>query len=310
MRTRLVVGLAFATLGISAVACSSSTNPYAQVSEFCAAYSKAICQVSSTCQFDSGTCEQYQQTQCMANAPTATTTTRTYEPNNVQACINALNSAYGNNATSVSATTITNYQNLCSKVFLGNVGEGNACTTALDCANTGDVCASAPGGTVSKCVTPAPKQLNDPCADPGDECPANSYCAPQPTGPTCVAAQTNSQPCSDAMPCDSTTQCVAGQCQPLSSQGQPCTATTNCGQSTSGQPMFCDTYTDSIQPSPACVTEYTFARGSVDCLGIAGQGTTPVVDAGGSSSSGGDSGSSSGSGGDAGEGGTDAPSGG
>lgn len=316
MRTRLVIGLALATLGISPLACSSSPNPYAQVSEYCAAYAKAICQVSSTCQFDPSTCESYQQSQCEAAAPSTTSATRMYQPDNVQPCINALNAAYGNNASSVSASTIQNYTQLCDKVFLGTVAEGDACTSSLDCANSADVCASAPGSSGSICVTPSPKAVNDPCADPGDECPPDSYCASQNGGsPKCTPSQSTSQPCSSTLPCDSTTQCTGGYCEPLSSQGQDCTASTNCGTG-----LFCDLYTDSQAPTPVCVNAYTFARGSVDCLGIEGQGTTPAEpdsgtgsssgsSSGGTSSSGGDSGTGSSSGaGDSGSG--DAPSGG
>ena len=63
MRIQLVVGFALSSLAAIA-ACSSSPSPYAEVSEYCTAYAKAICQISSTCQFDPSTCETYQTAQC------------------------------------------------------------------------------------------------------------------------------------------------------------------------------------------------------------------------------------------------------
>ena len=291
MRTRLVVGLAAATISVTAIACSSASNPYATVDEYCTAYAKAICQVSTTCQFDAGTCQTYQKQQCTATSQTATAT-RAYNSGNVQACINALNAAYGNSPTSVSQSTIQNYTQVCAKVFPGTVTQGNACQSNLDCVNAADVCAAAPG-VQAVCATPTPKQVNDICADPGDECPVNSYCAAQNGGsPRCVSSQTTNQPCSASQPCDSNDQCVSGVCQPLSSQGEACSASTNCGTTPSGQQMFCDLYTDPQAPTPVCVTSLTFARGSVDCLGIEGQGTTGTGSSSGSTSS---SGSSSGS---------------
>ncbi|HEY1693857.1 MAG TPA: Dickkopf N-terminal cysteine-rich domain-containing protein [Polyangiaceae bacterium] len=286
MRTRLVVGFAAAAISVTAIACSSSSNPYASPDEYCSAYAKAICQVSSTCQFDSGTCQTYQEQQCISVQTTSST--RQYNSGNVQACIDALNAAYGNNPTSVSAGTIQSYTQTCAKVFPGTVTQGNSCQSNLDCANSADVCATSPG-VQAVCATPTPKQVNDVCADPGDECPVNSYCAAQSGGsPKCVASQTTSQPCSDSEPCDSNNQCVGGLCQLLSNVGQDCTATTSCGSG-----LFCDLYTDSQEPTPQCVTALSFARGSVDCLGIEGQGTQGTGSSSGSASS---SGSSSGAG--------------
>jgi hypothetical protein len=295
MRTRLVVGFAFATLGVSAVACSSSPNPYAEVSEFCTAYAKAVCQVATSCQFDVGTCQTYQQGQCVANAPSASSTTRSYQPANFQACIDALNNAYGNNATAIPTATVQTYTQLCDAVFPGTVLEGDPCTTNLDCANTADVCASAPGSTANICVTPSPKAVNDPCADPGDQCPADSYCAQKSGAWTCVASQGQNQQCSSTLPCNSETTCVGGFCV-LPAIGQDCTPSTNCG-TFQGEALFCDLYTDTQEPTPQCVDGYSFARGSVDCLGVEGDGT-PAVEPD-SGTSGGDAGGV----GDAGDGG-------
>jgi hypothetical protein len=299
MRIRLVVGFALAALGVSAAnGCSSSANPYPDTASYCSAYAKAICQISSTCQFDASTCQSYQASQCNTAAAQAVSAGRQYNSNNVQPCLNAVNAAYGGSSVaSVSAGTIASYTATCDKVFGGTAGHHSACVVDSDCSTNGDVCAAAPASSNKTCVTPTPKQLGDACADPGDQCPASAYCQAQTGTSTCVAAATGGQPCSATTPCDGSDHCVNGTCQALAGQGQQCTSNSDCSQA-SGK-LFCDQYTvPPTAPIPICVSAYTFARGSVDCLGFEGQATV-----GGGSSSGGSSGGDAGgssSGGDAG----------
>jgi hypothetical protein len=193
--------------------------------------------------------------------------TRVYAPGNVQPCIDAANAAFGNGATSVSITQLSKVDSVCAQVFAGRAAEGAACTSDADCAVIGDVCASAPGITGRTCAHPTQKQLNDVCADPGDVCPANAYCAPLGATSKCVPAQMNTQACSATQPCVSVDYCDNGTCAPLATQGAPCTTSANCMPG-----LFCDTYT-SASVGTACVTAYTFARGSVDCLGFEGNST-------------------------------------
>jgi hypothetical protein len=202
--------------------------------------------------------------------------TRAYNPHNVQPCIDALNAAYGNGATSVTIAQLSNIDSVCAQVFPGKAAEGASCTSAADCATSGAVCASAPGVTGQTCAQPTQKQLNDVCADPGDECPVNAYCAPQAGTSKCVLAQMVGQACSPTQPCGRADYCNQGICAALASQGAPCTTSANCSPG-----LFCDTYT-SATVGTACVTAYTFARGSVDCEGFEGNSTNsgPSSDAG------------------------------
>jgi hypothetical protein len=276
MRTPLVTAIAAGAIGALALACSSKPppDPYATVDEFCAAYAKAICQISSTCQFDATACQMFQSTACVQNAGRSTSSgSRQYKSSNVQPCIDALNSAYGNSATSVSAATLSDIDGKCQHVFAGGAGHGKACQTDFDCTQSGDICATAPG-VGSVCATPTPKNDGDYCADPGDQCPSTDYCQPQGGTSKCVAAVPMGQPCSASMPCDGNDRCLAGVCEVLAQQGQVCSATSDCSAG-----LLCDTYTSAAAPEPACVTALTFARGSVDCLGIEGR-STPPVDAG------------------------------
>jgi hypothetical protein len=266
MRISLVVRFAVGALAATAACTVSSPSPYAQVSEYCTAYAKAVCQISATCQFAASTCEAYQTSQCTVQAAQAMAA-RAYVPGNVKPCIDALNAAYGNGATSVTIAQLTNIDSVCAKVFPGAAAEGAPCMTAADCVTTGAVCASAPGITGQTCALPTQKQLNDVCADPGDVCPANAYCAPMAGTSKCVAAQMIGQACSATQPCDTADYCDRGTCAALAAQGAPCATSANCAPG-----LFCDTYT-SATVGTACVTAYTFARGSVDCEGFEGNST-------------------------------------
>jgi hypothetical protein len=290
MRIRLVVGFALAAAGLSAYGCSSSTNPYPDASSFCTAYAKAICQVSTACQFDASQCQTYQQKQCGLQAEQAVAAgTRAYSAGNVQACIDAVTSAY--KSASVDAATYESVSATCAKVFVGSAGEGASCKVNGDCAVSGEICASTPG-QAAVCAKPTPKDLNAACADPGDQCPANAYCNAQTL--KCTAAQSAGQSCnSETLPCDGGSHCVSGTCVSLGSSQASCSSDTDCGSG-----LFCDPYTSPQAPGQVCVSQLGFGRASNDCLGIEGQtGSSSGGDAGGSSS-GNDAGGSS-SGGDA-----------
>ena len=104
------------------------------------------------------------------------------------------------------------------------------------------------------------KNLVDPCADPGDTCTGDSYCAPQAGGgaPVCTATPAMGQMCSATIPCGATLRCVNGACAARASSGDPCTSGGDC---TSG---FCDVYYGQ------CAVGLAFAHGSDDCKGILG----------------------------------------
>jgi hypothetical protein len=299
MRIRLI-GLGIGALASAVLACSSSQpDPYATVSEYCAAYAKAVCQIGNTsCQFSISTCETYQTSQCSTAAAQSTASgALTYTPGNVQACINQLNNAYGSSPSTIPIATLNQINQICGQVFVGSVGTGGSCQIDSDCNVSGEICATAPGQT-AKCEQPTPKTAGAQCLDVGDQCPTGDYCdstTGSSTYGTCIAAQTTGDPCSATQPCDGNNSCVGGTCALLASEGAACSSNSDCASG-----LFCDTYTDSVTPTPACVSAYTFARGAVDCLGIEGQstnGTAPGPEAGTSEGGGAEGGG--------GEGGTD-----
>lgn len=262
--TRLVSRLATVAIGLIAVACSFSTAPPPDqnVSEFCTDWASAICQLSNgPCYFMASTCETYQNTVCMSFVNAAQSSTRQYNQANGKACIDALNGAYGGSPSTISAATLANLNVTCEKAVIGNQALNQSCSGDNDCAGS-LVCAPVVGTSGSLCVSGfTPKNAGDICADPGDQCPPDYYCAPQTGGsPTCIAAPTTGA-CSAEVPCDSADTCVNGTCQPLAGVGGSCTSSADC----SAAAPYCDTY-----GQPLCTHGLSFAKGSDDCNGTAG----------------------------------------
>jgi len=233
------------------------------VSEFCADWAKAICQLANgSCDFVETVCAAYQTTVCTSFVSGAQSGTRQYSQIKGKACIDALNRAYGNSPSSISATTLFPLNATCSKVVVGNQTSNQPCTDDNDCSGS-LICAPVVGTSGSVCVSTAtPKDAGDYCADPGDQCQGDSYCAVQASGsPQCVPTPATGAACSASVPCDSSDHCVNGTCQPRALAGQACASSDDCDPSA----PYCDTY-----PPAACTNGLTFARGSIDCNGIAG----------------------------------------
>jgi len=261
--------------------------PDSSVTEFCTDWGTAVCQLSSFCQFDATSCATYQTTVCNQFATAATASgTRSYGQPGGLACINALKAAYGGNPSMISGTTLASLQDTCNKAFTGSVATDSNCTSNYDCVS-GDTCSPIPGGTASVCAsTGSAKNLGDICA-PGDTCQGDSYCAPVMNAePKCTADPTSGGACNANIPCGSGLYCANGTCASQLVQGA-----LNCSSNSDCTTGYCDTY-----PPAACTTGLTFARGSIDCNGIAGMDQTPA-DAGVTQDSG--SGGETSTGGDA-----------
>ncbi len=276
MRIPFFAGLGSLATATIAAACTVSPPPPPDqsASEFCADYAKALCQISSVCQFDASACTTFQTAECMTNVANAQTGTRQYNQPNGKACIDALNAdgAYGGSPSMITAASLASISAICNKVVVGSQATNKPCTGDNDCSGT-LVCASY--GTSQLCAPIVQKNLGDICGDPGDECQGDSYCAMQ-TGaaPQCVATPTTGQSCSAAIPCGTSDRCENGTCQPRAGVGDPCTTSDDCGPAA----PYCDTY-----PPATCVSALTFARGSYDCSGILGTnepGSPSSTDAG------------------------------
>ncbi len=283
MRTRLVVGLLVGALGMVASACSSSSSgptapppPDSTVAEFCSDWATAKCQLSTFCQFDAASCANYQNTQCLSFATAAAASGfRQYSQPAGKACVDALSTAYGGNPSVISAATLTQLDATCNAAFVGSVASDKPCTTDYDCAS-GLTCSLIPGQSSSVCGANSPVAAGGTCLATA-QCPASYYCAPvMGAEPQCTATPTTGGACSGAIPCSANDYCgPSGTCLAKAAQGDPCTTSADC----SAAAPYCDTY-----PPAACVSGLTFARGSIDCNGIAGLDTSTTPDAGGGGS--------------------------
>jgi hypothetical protein len=268
MRIRLVTIFAAGAFGVVAAACTLSTPPLPDrnETEFCADWANAICQLSKgPCSFSESVCATYQTGQCMNFVGAAQTGTRQFNQPNAKACIDALNAAYGGGGSgstwSVEAATLVDVSAKCIKVVIGTQPAGQPCTSDNDCAGT-LTCAPLVGQNQSVCTSSVtPKDAGDFCADPGDECQGNSYCAAASGLAKCVPTPATGGSCSQSVPCGSTDACVNGTCQPRGLKGAPCTSNDDCDATAA----YCDAYSGGH-----CSTGLAFAPGSFDCNGVAG----------------------------------------
>jgi len=278
MRTRLRPWVAAGVVSLAAAGCSltSSSPPDETISEFCADWGKALCQVGSGtfCTFNVPSCVTYQTGVCESYVASLQGGTRQYSQVNGAACIQELNNLYGGNPSSIGVTPLLQQQAICARVIVGNQPIDQSCKIDADCAN-GLVCAPAVfGGSSNVCATVVQIQPNQICGAPGDQCVGNSHCEAQGQGqaPLCVPTALVGGACSASVPCGAGDVCSdddAGTCEPASTSGT-CTTNAECASG------YCD-----LNPPAACTNGLSFARGSDDCNGIAGLSSSSGANDGG-----------------------------
>ncbi|HEY8038860.1 MAG TPA: hypothetical protein VIF15_03670, partial [Polyangiaceae bacterium] len=295
------VGLVTGALGMMVFSCTvtnATKDPYPDVSTFCGAVAKAECQDNALCAVDATQCQTYRTSVCTQDAAAAEASGRAYHSDKVQSCIDALNSAFGNSASSVKYAQLSgsgSFTDICEHVFVGTAGNGATCQTNYDCTDSSEICATVPGLGSSQCAKPTPKNVGDACADPGDQCSGDSYCASTAGGlPKCIAAATDGAACSASIPCIASDHCSSGICAVKGGPGSACSIDSDCG----AQAPYCDHFAGSI-----CAIGLTFATGAPDCKGyFLGSG---ISDGGTTEAGGGEAGTEGGTDGGGGDAATD-----
>ncbi len=268
----------------------TKASPYPDVASFCAAKAKAECQVSLVCAIDASACASYRAGLCVQDAASATASgTRTYDPGNVQPCLDALNAAYGNTNSKILFAALFGPGSItdkCERVFAGIAVQDKPCVTDYDC--SGElICSPATFGSAQEVCAPAvSKNLGDFCSDPGSMCPVDAYCANTGAAPECQPSAAAGMACSVAPPCVSMDRCIGGFCAIRASAGQACTTNDDCAP----ESPYCDPNAGNI-----CTIGLTFAAGAFDCHaylpgGIAAPGGDSGTADSGSDGSVGDSG--------------------
>jgi hypothetical protein len=299
MRAHLVIGLGVAAVGLLAFACTVEKNndPFPDQPAFCAAKAKAECQIANLCAIDGAACQGYRAQLCAQDAAAALASgARAYKSDNAQACIDALNGAYGSGANEIPYSKLVgkdSIQDKCARVFAGSADKNQPCKSDYDCKDNRICSPVTPGAPQSVCADTVSKALNDFCGDPGSQCATDTYCGQQSNGTyQCIAAAPAGAPCDAKTPCVSSQHCAGGSCQARGTGGSPCTTSDDCG----GGDPYCDPYAGNI-----CTVGLTFATRAIDCNGyVPGTADAGTPDSGGITDSGsGSEGGSAEAGGDA-----------
>jgi hypothetical protein len=300
LRTVLTVVTPFLLLSCG----GGGTSTPATVTDFCAQYAAAVCQIN--CGPPMASCVTYQTGVCQTMAADATVGgKRIFNSSNMGDCINKLKSAYGS-TNPITPSTQASIDLACNYVFQGKsavIPTTDTCTTQFDCAGTTNgsiVCDPMQG----QCAPKLQKSGGQQCSDVGSVCAQNFYCATSGGVSICTAEGTSSaaSACSATAPCDSSSRCANGVCMPLVASHGNCTATADCASG-----GFCDPFS-----TPAvCDTGLQFSTNSPSCLCVsegtgcpAGLGTHWGIGIGAGSTGAGGQGGGSGTAGAGGAGGS------
>ena len=211
--------------------------------------------------------------QCDMDASSAMESgTRVYSAEAAPVCIDALTTAF-NGASMIKYADWLTLTDQCERVFVGNAGNNQPCTSDYDCQNNLICSPVTPGSSSSVCAAPVVRNAGDFCSDPGSECQPSYYCAaPQPGASVqCIPAASAGQACAAAIPCVSGQTCGGGLCVPGAVGGMACSTSADCGS----LDPYCDSYAGSI-----CTIGLTFATGAADCKGFLLGEVVSVADAG------------------------------
>jgi hypothetical protein len=226
--------LVLASGGVVALfACSSDTDDkYGDTNSFCAAKADAECQqLAAGCGASIDGCKSIRTSACTSSIPAG----RTYTSAKAQECLDKITAVYSKR--SFSSAEEKDVNNVCGRVFAGNVNKNAACQTDFDCISD-FVCDK------GVCATLSAKSKGDPCANPGEVCSSDSYCANQGANKFCVAKNPINHTCDKDNPCEDTLRCIVGagaangSCQPKLNPSDKCDADIECPEATT--PPYCD----------------------------------------------------------------------
>jgi hypothetical protein len=220
-------------------ACSSkdTTDPYATVSEFCAAWGKEACTslVVSHCSGMDTTsalteaCVEKQQTFCEGLvAPNAAG----FSSAQAKTCLSAVSAAYADASLSASEiATVRHLEAPCNHLIKGPQAEGDSCTQDTDCDTVKNVQCVMKSG-VGTCVIPTAVANGFSCAAPAASCMTGFYC----DGSHCVSSDAIGEKCDADFECATGLTCkgvdadagvTSGKCAARVSQ-TACTGDSDC----------------------------------------------------------------------------------
>lgn len=200
-------------------ACSSVDDDPPETAEaFCERWAAAACsdEVRSACQAASlGDCRESQQVACLGRIPASG-----FSGLHADRCIDAVEAAYADaDIDSTEVSTVLRLGAPCDQLVRGPNGEGEACSSRLDCeAPDGFDCVfkADQSGT---CQRPVAVGAGEDCAAPEAVCPAGFYC----NGANCIAGERPGDPCASHLQCGATGFCGASDvCEERLPVNEPC----------------------------------------------------------------------------------------
>jgi hypothetical protein len=184
-----------------------SSDPYATVSEFCAAWGKAACNstVVRDCSGMTTTaalteaCVEKQQAFCEGLVPNSG-----YNSAQAQRCLDAVGAAYSGAAlTGDQIATVRHLADPCNHLIKGPKAEGDSCTQDNDCNTLKNVLCVMKSGA-GTCVVPTVVANGTSCSAPAAACNPGFYC----DGDNCVQSHAVGGKCGADYECANNLTCA------------------------------------------------------------------------------------------------------
>ena len=184
-------------------------RPTLMYEEFCQSKATAECQVATPCQTTMSSCVAARDAMCIQDAQKALASgTRMYTQPNAAECLSAVEQAYSQPPSAISADQLQQIDMLCEQVYAGTVQNNDSCKTNFDCATSGYVCSAQFGLTTTICVAEVDVPAGGFCDNPGSVCQAGYTCQEGASAATC--------------------QQPVGTGKTLANQGSACTTNADC----------------------------------------------------------------------------------
>ncbi len=223
---RRSLGLSILGVGLVVVAaCGDDEAPaakYPSADSFCTAKAAEECKaVAAACTVSEDVCKSARKSACLTTASGATGQGRTYNSGNAESCIAKTTAVYADRV--IDPAKEDAFEEACGRVFAGAKKKNEACAGEFDCEGT-----LACDLDKKLCAVKVERKLDEGCANPGEICAKDLYCALAGAAKFCKPKNKVSESCSAEAPCADDLRCTGTQCIAKFDAGQPCDSADDC----------------------------------------------------------------------------------